>query len=59
MSRKEYLNLLRKQPTQWIVQSMESPSAYMTKTHIALHAVELRNRNAGSAGARAPGGQRV
>jgi hypothetical protein len=44
MSRKEYLNLLRKQPTQWIVESMESPSAYMTKTHIALHAIELRNR---------------
>lgn len=44
MSRKEYLNLLRKQPTQWIVQSMESPSAYMSKTHIALHAIELRNR---------------
>ena len=44
MSRKNYLNLLRKQPTRWIVKSMESPSAYMTKTHIALHAIELRNR---------------
>jgi len=44
MSRKNYLNLLRKQPTRWIVKSMESPSVYMTKTHIALHAIELRNR---------------
>ena len=44
MSRKNYLNLLRKQPTQWIMESMASPSAYMTKTHVALHAIELRNR---------------
>jgi len=44
MSRKNYLNLLRKQPTRWIVKSMKSPSAYMTKTHIALHVIELRNR---------------
>lgn len=59
MTRKEYLALLRQQKTQWIAESMASPGAYMTKTHLALHAIELRNRNAGSIGTRAPGGQRA
>lgn len=48
MTRKKYLSLLQYQGTQWIAESLTSPSAYMTKTHCALHAIELRNRNKGA-----------
>jgi hypothetical protein len=42
MKRSQYLALLLKQPAAWIHQSMNNPTRYMGKWHIALHAVALR-----------------
>lgn len=44
MSRKKYLNLLRAQPTHWIKKSLAEPSERMSKTHVLLHRIALRER---------------
>ncbi len=50
MSRKTlYLRALEGQPTEWLVASMRDPSRYMTRVHIALHALALRRRAQGGA----------
>jgi hypothetical protein len=36
MSRSEYFALCRRQPIEWLRQCAESPSPYMSKTHVAL-----------------------
>lgn len=43
MKRREYLNhLLRLMPPDEIRRSAENPSAYMSRTHVLLHYVALR-----------------
>lgn len=43
MTRREYLNhLLRLMPPDEIRRSAENPSAYMSRTHVLLHYVALR-----------------
>lgn len=42
MKRKEYLTGLMRQRPEWIASSMAIPSTYMTRMHVALHAVALR-----------------
>ena len=45
MTRKRtYLTHLMAQPAQWIAASAASPSPAMTRTHVALHLIELRRR---------------
>jgi hypothetical protein len=45
MTRKRtYLSALMAQPAQWIAASAASPSPAMTRTHVALHLIELRRR---------------
>jgi hypothetical protein len=45
MTRKRtYLTRLMAQPAQWIAASAASPSPAMTRTHVALHLIELRRR---------------
>jgi len=44
MSRKEYLNLLRAQPTQFLKKSVARPSLWMSKTHVLLHYIALKER---------------
>ena len=45
MTRKRtYLTRLMAQPSQWIAASAASPSPAMTRTHVALHLIELRRR---------------
>jgi hypothetical protein len=46
MTRKRtYLTRLMAQPSQWIAASAASPSPAMTRTHVALHLIELRRRS--------------
>jgi hypothetical protein len=46
MTRKRtYLSALMAQPAQWIAASAASPSPAMTRTHVALHLIELRRRS--------------
>lgn len=45
MTRKQaYLKNLRCMDTNWIKASAASPSAHMTRMHVALHQLELRRR---------------
>jgi hypothetical protein len=45
MTRKRaYLYALMAQPSQWIAASAANPSPAMTRTHVALHLIELRRR---------------
>jgi hypothetical protein len=45
MTRKQiYMRALHAQPAQWIAASAASPSPAMTRTHVALHLIELRRR---------------
>jgi hypothetical protein len=45
MTRKQiYMRALHAQPAQWIAASAASPSPTMTRTHVALHLIELRRR---------------
>lgn len=46
MTRKHaYLLSLSAQPYDWVKRSAEQPTKYMTRTHIALHLIELRRRD--------------
>ena len=45
MTRKQaYLLGLQSQDTAWIKGSAKNPSPYMSRTHVALHLIVLRNR---------------
>lgn len=44
MQRQRYLDALMQQPSEWIRLSVETPTAHMTRTHIALHYIALRRR---------------
>lgn len=46
MTRKlTYLRSLSSQPYDWVKRSAAQPSEYMTRTHVALHLIELRRRD--------------
>ena len=44
MKKRAYLQALMAQPAQWIAASAANPSPGMTRTHVALHLIELRRR---------------
>lgn len=44
MKKRAYLHALVAQPAQWIAASAANPSPGMTRTHVALHLIELRRR---------------
>lgn len=45
MTRKQtYLFALSTQPAAWVARSAATPSAGMTRMHIALHLIDLRTR---------------
>lgn len=44
MTKREYLSRLLTQSPDWIRASMKEPTRYMTKMHIALHAIALRRK---------------
>jgi hypothetical protein len=45
-AKKQYLNILQRQRTDWLQFSMANPTCYMTPVQAALHGIVLRSRGA-------------
>ncbi len=45
-AKKQYLEILQRQRTDWLQFSMANPSCHMTPMHVALHGIVLRSRGA-------------
>jgi hypothetical protein len=43
-AKQKYKSLLQTVPTEFIIESVLNPTEYMTKIHIALHYIVLRER---------------
>ena len=42
--KRQYLAILERQTSAWVQSSLLNPSRHMSRTHVALHLIALRNR---------------